>query len=82
MARVGHVLFYLHYILQCILFTFQDIIGVPDFKGSMENWGLIIQREEAMSFTPQETAEGFKEYVTMILSRELAHVVSRKYTFS
>ncbi|CAG2230690.1 ANPEP [Mytilus edulis] len=60
--------------LVCILFTFQDIIGVPDFKGSMENWGLIIQREEAMSFTPQETAEGFKEYVTMILSRELAHV--------
>ncbi|XP_071121788.1 aminopeptidase N-like isoform X1 [Mytilus edulis] len=66
--------FYEEYFNYPFMLPKQDIIGVPDFKGSMENWGLIIQREEAMSFTPQETAEGFKEYVTMILSRELAHV--------
>ncbi|VDI28773.1 aminopeptidase N, partial [Mytilus galloprovincialis] len=66
--------FYEEYFNYPFMLPKQDIIGVPDFKGAMENWGLIIQREEAMSFTPQETAEGFKEYVTMILSRELAHV--------
>ncbi|VDI82121.1 aminopeptidase N [Mytilus galloprovincialis] len=66
--------FYEEYFKYPFMLPKQDVIGVPDFLGSMENWGLIIQREEAMSYIPQKTSEIFKEFVTNVLSHELSHV--------
>lgn len=55
------------------------MIAVPGFAfGAMENWGLIVYRETAMLYDPLETAENFKQFVTMVISHELAHVVSKK----
>ncbi|XP_052085153.1 glutamyl aminopeptidase-like [Mytilus californianus] len=66
--------FYEEYFGYQFMLPKQDTIAVPDYLGSMENWGLIIQREEAMAYVPLETAEDFKEFVTMVISHELSHV--------
>ncbi|XP_052097491.1 aminopeptidase N-like isoform X1 [Mytilus californianus] len=52
----------------------QDMIAVPAFAfGAMENWGLIVYRETFMLYDPLDTAENFKQFVTMVTSHELAH---------
>ena len=54
-----------------------DMIAVPDFQaGAMENWGLIIYRETALLYDPQEFSTGNKQRVCLVVSHELAHQVS------
>nr|XP_053644189.1 aminopeptidase N-like [Cherax quadricarinatus] len=52
----------------------QDMIAIPDFwAGGMENWGLIIYREEIMLYDPEESSARQKQWVAGVVSHELAH---------
>ncbi|VDI83753.1 Hypothetical predicted protein [Mytilus galloprovincialis] len=53
----------------------QDMIAVPEFLfGAMENWGLVVYKEKSMLYDPLDTAEIDKQFVTMVISHELAHM--------
>ena len=50
--------------------------AVPDFQaGAMENWGLILYRETALLYDPQESSTSNKQRVAVVVSHELAHQV-------
>uniref|UniRef100_W5LQ28 Aminopeptidase n=1 Tax=Astyanax mexicanus TaxID=7994 RepID=W5LQ28_ASTMX len=52
-----------------------DQIALPDFSaGAMENWGLITYRETALLYDPIMSSNGDKEWVTIVISHELAHM--------
>ncbi|KAL5020482.1 hypothetical protein ScPMuIL_003374 [Solemya velum] len=52
----------------------QDMIALPDFgAGAMENWGLITYRETAMLYDPEESSEGNKQRVAVVVAHEVAH---------
>ncbi|KAM4744489.1 aminopeptidase Ey-like [Anableps anableps] len=52
-----------------------DQIALPDFSaGAMENWGLITYRETALLYNPGVSSNGDKEWVTTVISHELAHM--------
>ncbi|PIK55589.1 putative aminopeptidase N isoform X2 [Apostichopus japonicus] len=52
----------------------QDMVAVPDFSaGAMENWGLIIYRETALLYNPEENSAANKQRVAVVVSHELAH---------
>ncbi|KAJ8035811.1 Aminopeptidase N [Holothuria leucospilota] len=52
----------------------QDMVAVPDFgAGAMENWGLIIYRETALLYNPEENSASNKQRVAVVVSHELAH---------
>ena len=53
------------------------MIAIPDFAaGAMENWGLITYRETALLYKPGESSESNKQRVAIVVSHELAHMVS------
>ncbi|XP_066503401.1 aminopeptidase N-like [Hoplias malabaricus] len=52
-----------------------DQVALPDFSaGAMENWGLITYRETALLFDPSMSSNGDKEWVSTVISHELAHM--------
>ncbi|PIO59233.1 peptidase family M1, partial [Teladorsagia circumcincta] len=52
----------------------QDMVAVPDFSlGAMENWGLIIYRENALLYDEKYYAPLNKERVATVVVHELAH---------
>ncbi|XP_044018769.1 endoplasmic reticulum aminopeptidase 2-like isoform X2 [Aphidius gifuensis] len=52
----------------------QDLIAIPDFSaGAMENWGLIMYRETAVLYDPNETSTAAHEWVAVVIAHELAH---------
>ena len=54
-----------------------DNIAVPDFSaGAMENWGLVTYREIYLYYDPAESSTRDQMRVCMIISHELAHMVS------
>lgn len=54
-----------------------DHVSVPRFdSGAMENWGLILYREEYLSYSPSYTDAREKEFIVAIVAHELAHMVS------
>lgn len=56
------------------------MVAVPDFSaGAMENWGLIIYRETALLYNPEENSAANKQRVAVVVSHELAHQV--RYVF-
>ena len=59
-----------------ILFTFVDMIAIPDFAaGAMENWGLITYRARALLYKEDASSISNKFYVASVVSHELAHQV-------
>ncbi|EDV28936.1 uncharacterized protein TRIADDRAFT_63531 [Trichoplax adhaerens] len=53
----------------------QDHVSVPKFdSGAMENWGLILYREEYLSYSPSYTDAREKEFIVAIIAHELAHM--------
>lgn len=62
--------------LSVSLFPDVDMVAVPDFgAGAMENWGLIIYRETALLYNPEENSASNKQRVAVVVSHELAHQV-------
>ena len=58
------------------------MIAIPDFVASgMENWGLIIYKENAMLFKEGQSSESNKERISKIIAHELAHMVGIKKLF-
>ena len=58
------------------------MIAVPEFLfGAMENWGLVVYKEKSMLYDPLDTAEIDKQFVTMVISHELAHMVSKNKSY-
>ena len=54
-----------------------DNIAIPDFSaGAMENWGLVTYREVYLFYDPSESSTRDQMRVCMIISHELAHMVS------
>ena len=52
-----------------------DHVGISDFEaGAMENWGLIIYREEYLLFNPDNDPTKSKGQVNLVVSHELAHM--------
>ena len=52
-----------------------DHVGISDFEaGAMENWGLIIYREEYLLFNPENDPTKSKGQVNLVVSHELAHM--------
>ncbi|XP_069972068.1 aminopeptidase N-like [Penaeus vannamei] len=52
----------------------QDMVALPDFAaGAMENWGLILYRETAMLYSPEESSASNKQRVATVVVHELAH---------
>ena len=50
--------------------------AIPDFRaGAMENWGLILYRETALLYDPQESSSSSKQRVAIVVAPELAHQV-------
>jgi len=51
-----------------------DLVAVPDFYiGAMENWGLLTFRETALLFHPSKGTQRTKEYVSILVTHEIAH---------
>eukprot|EP00808_Paulinella_micropora_P009430 g1062.t1 len=52
----------------------QDMVAVPDFSmGAMENWGLVIYREECLLYQEAEQGARDKQRVAIVVAHELAH---------
>lgn len=55
-------------------FNKMDQIAVPDFgAGAMENWGLIIYRENSLLYSEENSSQLDKQRVTNTIAHELAH---------
>ena len=53
-----------------------DHVSVPRFdSGAMENWGLILYREELLSYNRFLSSTSTKERIVAIVAHELAHMV-------
>ncbi|EDV23634.1 uncharacterized protein TRIADDRAFT_63982 [Trichoplax adhaerens] len=53
----------------------QDHVAVPVFAaGAMENWGLILYREELLSYDPYYINSNGLESIVTVISHELAHM--------
>ncbi|EDV23637.1 uncharacterized protein TRIADDRAFT_63983 [Trichoplax adhaerens] len=53
----------------------QDHVAVPSFdSGAMENWGLILYREELLTYNKFLSSTSTKESITTIVAHELAHM--------
>lgn len=53
-----------------------DHIALPDFHaGAMENWGLVTYRETSLLHNPEVSSNEDKEWVALVISHELAHMV-------
>lgn len=51
-----------------------DQLAVPDFSaGAMENWGLIIYRENSLFYSEEDSSLIDKQHVTTTIAHELAH---------
>ena len=58
------------------MLDFSDMAAIPDFRaGAMENWGLILYRETALLYDPQESSSSSKQRVAIVVAHELAHQV-------
>lgn len=54
---------------------FTDHITVPDFNfGAMENWGIVIYKEELIFYDENETDEIHYEMIARVLYHEIAHM--------
>jgi len=52
-----------------------DLIAVADFAiGAMENWGLVTYRESALLVDSEKSSAKQKQWVTIIVCHELAHM--------
>jgi hypothetical protein len=57
--------------------TLSDIFGVPFLRvTAMENWGLILCRQQNIVYAEGIQAKRDKQFVTDVLSHEIAHMVS------
>ncbi|OMO70683.1 Peptidase M1, alanine aminopeptidase/leukotriene A4 hydrolase [Corchorus capsularis] len=51
-----------------------DMVAVPEFSGgAMENYGLIIYRENEMLYNDLRTAAARKQIITIVVAHEVAH---------
>ncbi|XP_072020377.1 aminopeptidase N-like [Amphiura filiformis] len=52
----------------------QDMVAIPDFAaGAMENWGLILYRENLMLYDPKVNSASNKNSVADVIAHEVAH---------
>jgi len=52
-----------------------DHITVPDFNfGAMENWGLVIYKEDLIFFDKNAMPESYKEMIARVLYHEITHM--------
>ena len=52
------------------------MMAIPDFAaGAMENWGLILYRENTLLYDPEVNSASNKQHVAVVVSHELAHQV-------
>ena len=52
-------------------------MAIPDFAaGAMENWGLILYRENTLLYDPEVNSASNKQHVAVVVSHELAHQVN------
>ena len=50
--------------------------AIPDFRvGGMENWGLILYRERALLYDPQESSSSNKQRIAIVVAHEISHQV-------
>lgn len=50
-----------------------DMVALPDFAfGAMENWGLIVYREEAL-IAPDDMSAAQRERIAIVVAHEIAH---------
>ncbi|CAG2202846.1 ANPEP [Mytilus edulis] len=55
-----------------------DMIAIPDFSaGAMENWGLVTYRESIMFYHPDISTVSQHIFTAIVVSHELAHMVSQ-----
>lgn len=60
-----------------------DHIALPDFAaGAMENWGLIMYRESRFVMDPFYSGEYERERINLVISHEVAHMVSHCFIFN
>jgi hypothetical protein len=53
------------------------MVAVPDFEaGAMENWGLVMYREQMLLYSPLTTTADMRMSVVEVIVHELAHQVS------
>lgn len=53
------------------------MIAIPDFpSGAMEHWGVITYRETNLLYDPVGASASNKQRVAVVVSHELAHMVS------
>ena len=56
-----------------------DIVGVPSLRvTAMENWGLILCRQQNFVYTEGIHAKRDRQFVTDVLAHEIAHMVWQK----
>ena len=55
------------------------MLAVPIFSGAMENWGLIMFREDWLLHDPERSLIESKQLVAKYVSHELAHQVCHLY---
>ena len=54
------------------------MIAIPDFSaGAMENWGLVTYRESIMFYHPDISTVSQHIFTAIVVSHELAHMVSQ-----
>ena len=52
----------------------QDLVAVPDFAaGAMENWGLVVFRENALLYEEGVSSVVGLDWVALVVAHELAH---------
>lgn len=63
-------------VLTCFCPFFLDQAAIPDFAlGGMENWGLVMYRETALLYDPENNSDSTKQRVAAVISHELSHQV-------
>jgi len=61
-------------------YNYVDIFGVPSLRvAAMENWGLIICRQQNLFYIDGVQARRDKQFVTDVLAHEIAHMARSKY---
>ncbi|XP_046398971.1 aminopeptidase N-like isoform X2 [Ischnura elegans] len=50
-----------------------DIVALPGFRGAMENWGLVTQKESMLLLNDEESSAEKKQHISNVLAHELAH---------
>lgn len=53
-----------------------DLVAAPDKNGAMENWGLVLYREDVMLFDPAKDSATEQKTRATVIGHEIAHQVA------